>query len=46
MNRYLTLASIALLLVIGLILARQAVLPAPRSITPTLTKPATRACQP
>src|SRR5512141_1352101 len=37
MNRNLTLASIALLLVIGLIVIRQAVLPAPRSITPTLT---------
>ncbi len=37
MNRYLTLASIALLLVIGLIIVRQAALPAPKSITPTLT---------
>ncbi len=37
MNRYLTFASIALLLVIGLIIARQAALPAPKSITPTLT---------
>jgi hypothetical protein len=37
MNRHLTLASIALLLVIGLIAVRQATLPAPRSITPTLT---------
>ena len=37
MNRPLTLASITLLLVIGLILARQAALPAPKSLTPTLT---------
>jgi len=38
MNRQLTLASLALLLIIGLIVVRQAALPAPKSITPTLTQ--------
>ena len=37
MNRHLTLAALALLLVIGLIAVRQLTLPAPQSITPTLT---------